>query len=387
MPSHGSVSSGTKIHASPSLLGSSAISEDFDEDEPVKNARHSRLNATTYNSPPSAARTRVMCSQSMHAPAKPLVYTPSLSPSSRRNRSSTLYDDQNQNHNQQSYHHKHHSQQQEQQQQQPRLRSALSPLAGKAVLASPTTTTIYNVRSSPKQRSSVWDELENVKERLNRLKVSSPTSGRRSSLDNTSSVHMDMHYPASENTRLHKSNSISGPGFSHSSLGHHPVHSHTMDPPQSASNLLSVTRAPPPASPTQAARHLRDVLARIQSCQDVNILLLERTARDILALYDDPSGPDPRGIDQACLSLGSYIMQTLDTAVVGAAAESSENAPGFASAPPPATPTTAAAQSPLVSANPVQMRDIDSPRRAGFSVRRYGATGPTSNKRHSLTFM
>lgn len=401
MSSHGSVSSGVTPRVSPSRLDYAAATatpdELLDDEEPVKHPRFSRLNTSSYQSPPAATRARVMSSHSMYAPPKPLAYTSSLSPSSRRNRSSTLHEEQNSNpqHHQQSQTQKQLQQlQQPQQPQQPqqqsqRLRSALSPLPGRASLVSPTTTNAPNARSSPKQRSGVWDELENVKERLNRLKVSSPSSGRRSSLDNsTSTTFAGSHYtnPTASHAGPHGgSTSFSGAGLSHTSLGHHP---HSIEPPQSASNLFSVTRATPPATTTQAARHLGDVLARVrqQPDQDVNLLLLERAARDILALYDDPCGPDPRGIDQACLSLGSYIMQTLDSAAQTAAAAA-------AAATTVTTPTISNAsvvptQAP-VAASPVLARDpgLDSPRRLSVGVRRHGATGPNSNKRHSLTFM
>ncbi|KAF5106897.1 hypothetical protein DV453_003502 [Geotrichum candidum] len=401
MSSHGSVSSGVTPRVSPSRLDYAAATatpdELLDDEEPVKHPRFSRLNTSSYQSPPAATRARVMSSHSMYAPPKPLAYTSSLSPSSRRNRSSTLHEEQNSNpqHHQQSQTQKQLQQlQQPQQPQQPqqqsqRLRSALSPLPGRASLVSPTTTNAPNARSSPKQRSGVWDELENVKERLNRLKVSSPSSGRRSSLDNsTSTTFAGSHYtnPTASHAGPHGgSTSFSGAGLSHTSLGHHP---HSIEPPQSASNLFSVTRVTPPATTTQAARHLGDVLARVrqQPDQDVNLLLLERAARDILALYDDPCGPDPRGIDQACLSLGSYIMQTLDSAAQTAAAAA-------AAATTVTTPTISNAsvvptQAP-VAASPVLARDpgLDSPRRLSVGVRRHGATGPNSNKRHSLTFM
>ena len=404
MSSHGSVSSGVTPRVSPSRLDYAAATatpdELLDDEEPVKHPRFSRLNTSSYQSPPAATRARVMSSHSMYAPPKPLAYTSSLSPSSRRNRSSTLHEEQNSNpqHHQQSQTQKQLQQlQQPQQPQQPqqqsqRLRSALSPLPGRASLVSPTTTNAPNVRSSPKQRSGVWDELENVKERLNRLKVSSPSSGRRSSLDNsTSTTFAGSHYtnPTASHAGPHGgSTSFSGAGLSHTSLGHHP---HSIEPPQSASNLFSVTRATPPATTTQAARHLRDVLARVrqQPDQDVNLLLLERAARDILALYDDPCGPDPRGIDQACLSLGSYIMQTLDsaaqTAAAAAAAATTVTTPTISNASVvPPLPTQAP-----VAASPVLARDpgLDSPRRLSVGVRRHGATGPNSNKRHSLTFM
>ncbi|KAF5121312.1 hypothetical protein DV495_000902 [Geotrichum candidum] len=404
MSSHGSVSSGVTPRVSPSRLDYAAATatpdELLDDEEPVKHPRFSRLNTSSYQSPPAATRARVMSSHSMYAPPKPLAYTSSLSPSSRRNRSSTLHEEQNSNpqHHQQSQTQKQLQQlQQPQQPQQPqqqsqRLRSALSPLPGRASLVSPTTTNAPNVRSSPKQRSGVWDELENVKERLNRLKVSSPSSGRRSSLDNsTSTTFAGSHYtnPTASHAGPHGgSTSFSGAGLSHTSLGHHP---HSIEPPQSASNLFSVTRATPPATTTQAARHLRDVLARVrqQPDQDVNLLLLERAARDILALYDDPCGPDPRGIDQACLSLGSYIMQTLDsaaqTAAAAAAATTTVTTPTISNASVvPPLPTQAP-----VAASPVLARDpgLDSPRRLSVGVRRHGATGPNSNKRHSLTFM
>ncbi|KAF5101414.1 hypothetical protein D0Z00_000893 [Geotrichum galactomycetum] len=380
MSFHGSVSSGATPRASPSRLDFVAADatpdEQFDDDEPVKHARFSRLNNSSYHSPPTTTRARVMSSHSMYAPAKPLAYTSSLSPSSRRNRSSMLYEDQNKN----SQHHQQSQQQSQQQHQQPqplRLRSALSPLQGRATLV------------SPNQRSGVWDELENVKERLNRLKVSSPSSGRRSSLDNATTFS-GPHYTnptTASHLGSHGSTNLNGAGFSHSSLGHHPVHPHSIEPPQSASSLLSVTRSTPPATTTQAARHLRDVLARVrqQPDQDVNLLLLERAARDVLALYNDPCGPDPRGIDQACLSLGSYIMQTLDSAAAVQPVATTITTPTISHATVvPPLPTQAS-----VSASPVLARDppLDSPRRLSIGVRRHGATGPSGNKRHSLTFM
>lgn len=209
------------------------------------------------------------------------------------------------------------------------------------------------------RKSNVWDELDSVKERLNRLKLSTPRV-------NSDPAPSHQHHTS---PHTHTNHQFTSP----SSQNHHrytPPQSqshHRYTPPQSrsqyqgspqsqAGSVSSSTEATPPKQ-SQAAIHLQKILARTkQKGNDVNSLLLERVAQDILALYD--SGADVRSVDRACLSLGSYMMQAIDT----------NGQPKFEISTPATEPFP--------------------DRRSSMSVRRYGsgASNINSRKRHSLTF-
>lgn len=164
------------------------------------------------------------------------------------------------------------------------------------------------------RRSGVWDELESVKERLHRLKVgstsivpsemlppvSSPSSlqiGRRaSSRQYTSNVSEDDIYDHSHRQRV---KSIS-PIMKSPVLGRTPN--------------LAYQAAGGGGVPTQAEMHLRDVLERARRSRgNIGVMLLDRAATDLLHVYNITSDPQiVEGLDRACLSMASFILQTLD---------------------------------------------------------------------------
>lgn len=158
-------------------------------------------------------------------------------------------------------------------------------------------------RAQNDRRTGVWDELDSVKERLRRMKLSSDGDG-----------------PAKTSWQQHP---LSRPSYPEGKPGPSTFLSPAVSRSQTYSALSSFTahRASPPrkqrpASPTQAQAYLRDALGRAkQGDRNVDVLLLSRAAEDLLDVYGSAAAPDGvvEALDKACLSMGSFVVKYLDS--------------------------------------------------------------------------
>lgn len=166
------------------------------------------------------------------------------------------------------------------------------------------------------RRSGVWDELESVKERLQRLKFNGLSEGPGVASRATSSAGSSRLYrQTSFSSPEHEPPEFPSPQKSLSPLQNSPV----IQPRTTHSSLSNYnsTTFQRSTTPSQAERHLRDVLerARPKLRSDINVVLLDRTAQDLLAVYNtNCDAQQLDALDRACISLASFLLQIVDSA-------------------------------------------------------------------------
>lgn len=156
------------------------------------------------------------------------------------------------------------------------------------------------------RKSGVWEELEMVKERLYRLKVSGNGMSRSNTLTSLSSPpHTVPHRLASRQHDYDTLQEEDGLRQENNGIS-----------PSISSHALDQTPNYPNRDRTQAETHLRDVLERAKRVRDnISLVLIERAALDLLKVYDTTDDKQViEGLDCASISLASFILQTLDSA-------------------------------------------------------------------------
>lgn len=196
--------------------------------------------------------------------------------------------------------------------------------------------TPYGANGGVSHRSGVWDELESVKERLQRLKVGSVglPSDATTTTTHTSPLQIGRTGLATRGVPRRGSLSSQDPDSFDFSSPQKSVSPILKSPNNRRTESSYSTQQYRSRTPTQAEQYLRDVLERARKEKaDINIMLLDRTASDLLAVYSTNCDPQQiEAIDRACVSLASFILQTLD-AVNNSATDPSQFSPPGAQNP------------------------------------------------------
>lgn len=185
--------------------------------------------------------------------------------------------------------------------------------------------TPYGANGGTSHRSGVWDELESVKERLQRLKVGSvglPSDAAATTATHTSPLQIGRTGLATRGLPRRGSLSSQDPDSFDFSSPQKSVSPILKSPVNRRTELNYSSQHYRSRTPTQAEQYLRDVLERARKERaDINIMMLDRTASDLLAVYNtNCDAQQIEAIDRACVSLSSFILQTMD-AVNNAPAE------------------------------------------------------------------
>lgn len=199
--------------------------------------------------------------------------------------------------------------------------------------------------SSSNRRSGVWDELESVKERLQRLKLGAPSEmASTSAFDISRSASVaatsrPLPYRRTSFSSMDQDGDYINSQKSNSPIQKSPVLRSTNSPLSHYNNLNNSTYQRS-ASPSQAEQHLRDVLERAKRQRgDINVMLLDRTAQDLLAMYNtNCDSQQLEGLDRTCVSLASFILQAVDSTTNSSNTNTNSNQVGRPETPPMAIP-------------------------------------------------